>query len=380
MEAVAGRRVVDLGRGEEAYEGEAGLASAFLPGPRFGGQLRPLLEHLHQRRAHSESVVVVSRQSSRLAELWSEAGHTQAVLDSLPETLQPGDVHFVQGALSEGWELRDHAGSAVHLLSDAEVFGWGRPRPRPVPRPSAAAPEAAYADLRPGDWVVHVEYGIGRFMGLVERTLDDLPREFLLVEYAEGDQLFVPVHQADQITRYIGVDDAAPSASRLGTQEWERSKGRAREAAEAVARDLLDLYARRMAAEGHAFSSDSGWQRELEASFPYIETDDQLRAIEAVKRDMENQRPMDRLICGDVGYGKTEVALRAAFKAVMDGKQVAVLVPTTVLAQQHYQTFSERLKPFPVSVAMLSSSHLISTAGPLQPGRLLRLVSVCFIP
>ena len=361
-EAIADRRVVDLGRGSEAYEGDGGLAPAFLPGPRFGGQIRPLLDHIRQRCARHEAVVVVSRQSPRLAELWSEAGPAEAVREVLPHTLLPGEVHFIQGALSEGWELRGPEGPAVHLLSDAEVFGWGRPRPRPAPRPSAAAPEAAYADLRPGDWVVHVEYGIGRFTGLVERTLDELAREFLLIEYADGDQLFVPVHQADQITRYIGVDDAAPSASRLGTQEWERSKGRAREAAEAVARDLLDLYARRMAAEGHAFSADGGWQRELEASFPYIETEDQLLAIDAVKTDMERRRPMDRLICGDVGYGKTEVALRAAFKAVMDGRQVAILVPTTVLAQQHFDTFRQRLAAFPVEVEMLSRFRTRSEA------------------
>ncbi len=354
QESIADRRLVDLGRGEEAYEGETGLAPAFLPGPRFGGQLRPLLEHMRQQRSRMQAVVVVSRQASRLAELWSEAGPAESVRQTLPESISPGDVHFVQGALSEGWELRRDPGPALHLLSDAEVFGWGRPRSRPAPRPSAAAPEAAYADLRPGDWVVHVEFGIGRFKGLVERTLDDLLREFLLIEYADGDQLFVPVHQADQINRYVGVDDGAPTASRLGTQEWERNKGRAREAAEAVARDLLDLYARRMAAQGHAFSPDAAWQRELEASFAYVETDDQLRAIEAVKLDMEQQRPMDRLICGDVGYGKTEVALRAAFKAVMDGRQVGILVPTTVLAQQHYDTFRQRLAAFPVEVEMLS--------------------------
>ena len=202
--------------------------------------------------------------------------------------------------------------------------------------------------------MVHVDYGIGRFAGLVERTLDDLRREFLLIEYADGDQLFVPVHQADRVTRYIGAEGATPTASRLGTQEWERTKTRAHEAVAEVARDLLELYARRMTVEGHAFPPDSTWQHELEASFPYIETEDQLAALRAVKSDMERLRPMDRLICGDVGYGKTEVALRAAFKAVMDGRQVAILVPTTVLAQQHFNTFRQRLAAFPVAVDMLS--------------------------
>ena len=353
-EALSDRQVVDLGGSAAMTENEAPLQTSFSPGPRFGGQIRPLLDFLGERRSRHEAVVVVSRQAPRLAELWAESGVHRPVIDALPAEHVPGDLHFIQGALSEGWELRLPSNGRLHLLTDAEVFGWGRPRPRPQPRPTAVAPESAYADLRPGDWVVHVDYGIGRFRGLVERRLDGLPREFLLIEYADGAELFVPIHQADRVTRYVGVDVAPPSASRLGTQEWERSKGRARDAVEQVARDLLELYARRMAVSGHAFSPDTTWQSELEASFPYIETEDQLQAIEAIKQDMERSRPMDRLICGDVGYGKTEVALRAAFKAVMDGKQVAILVPTTVLAQQHFDTFRQRLAAFPVEVEMLS--------------------------
>jgi transcription-repair coupling factor (superfamily II helicase) len=258
--------------------------------------------------------------------------------------------------VTDGWSLASPGRPRLHLLTDTELFGWGRPRPRLRLREAVAAPEAMFADLRPGDLVVHVDFGIGRFSGLVERTVDSIRREFLQIEYAEGDQLFVPIHQSDRITRYVGTGEGhdAPTLSRLGSQEWESSKERARAAVEEVARDLLDLYARRLTVSGHAFPADTTWQRELEASFPYVETDDQLQALEAVKRDMENPRPMDRLICGDVGYGKTEVALRAAFKAVLDGKQVAVLVPTTVLAQQHFQTFQQRLAAFPVTLEMLS--------------------------
>jgi transcription-repair coupling factor (superfamily II helicase) len=184
--------------------------------------------------------------------------------------------------------------------------------------------------------------------------VDGIEREYLSVEYAEGDQLFVPVYQADRLTRYIGPDAHPPTPTRLGSPEWRTTKSRVKEAVEEVAQDLLDLYARRNVVEGHAFGKDAPWQKELETSFPYIETQDQLRVIGEVKSDMETSKPMDRLICGDVGYGKTEVALRAAFKAVMDGKQVAILVPTTVLAQQHYHTFCQRLAPFPVEVEMLS--------------------------
>ena len=353
-EALEDRTVLDLGMLSVDDEMGWDLAEAFEPGPRFGGQLRALLEHLEGLRRAHDLTVVVSRQAQRLAELWSEAGHPQPVMERLPADLTAGDVHFVQGALSDGWRMEPRPGERIDLLTDAEIFGWSRPQPRQRPTRRAASPEAFYSDLAPGDWVVHVEYGIGRFAGLVERTLDGLLREYLLVEYAEGDQLFVPVHQADRVTRYIGVDASPPTASRLGGQEWEHTRARAKEAVAQVARDLLDLYARRMAVVGHAFAPDATWQRELEASFAYLETEDQLLAIRAVKADMERPRPMDRLVCGDVGYGKTEVALRAAFKAVMDGRQVAMLVPTTVLAQQHFNTFRQRLAAFPVQVEMLS--------------------------
>ncbi len=242
----------------------------------------------------------------------------------------------------------------MHLLTDGEIFGWSRPLPRRRYRPTAEAPESVYGDLQPGDWVVHVDHGIGKYMGLVQRAEGSVQQEYLCVEYAEQDQLFVPIHHADRLTRYVGAEGRGPSISRLGGVTWTSTKQKVREAVQEIAGELLELYAKRQVAEGYAFSPDTPWQRELEASFPYIETEDQLTALEEIKGDMEVPRPMDRLLCGDVGYGKTEVTLRAAFKAVMDGKQVAVLVPTTVLAQQHYDTFSARLAGFPVTVEMLS--------------------------
>jgi len=347
-------RTIDLGSVSKIDLDEIQLADSFAPGPRFSGQLRPLMDNLIERILSHETVVVVSRQAPRLSELWSETDMPRPVLEELPVNLTPGDLHFVHGALSEGWVLDPPDGERINLVTDTEIFGWAKPRPRPRRRRVAAAPELAYADLHTGDWVVHIDYGIGRFSGLVERMLDGLQREFLLIEYDGGDQLYVPIHQADRITRYIGADGSQPKPSRLGTQEWEQVKVTATKAVEQVARDLLKLYAQRRTIRGHAFSSDTPWQGELEASFPYEETVDQIQALEEVKRDMELNRPMDRLICGDVGYGKTEVALRAAFKAVMDGMQVAILVPTTVLAQQHYNTFHRRLAAFPVQVEMLS--------------------------
>ncbi|NLX10264.1 MAG: transcription-repair coupling factor [Chloroflexi bacterium] len=348
------RQVLHLGTNPEfpIVEG-AVLGDLFVPGPRHGGQLRMLLEDLFGLYDRGEPVVVVTQQAQRIAELWGEQETYRPPVSHLAPADDIGRLIFVEGSLGEGWALRDER-TGYHLLTDAEIFGWKRPEPRRRQQPRALPPESSFADLQIGDYVVHVEYGIGRFAGLRKRVLDEIEREYLVIEYAGTDLLYVPIHQADRISRYIGADDSAPQLNRLGTQDWVRTKETTQRAVEEVARELLELYAVRAEVQGHAFSPDTPWQHELEASFPYVETDDQLQALHEVKTDMERPRPMDRLICGDVGYGKTEVALRAAFKAVMDGKQVAILVPTTVLAQQHYNTFSRRLLPFPVKVEMLS--------------------------
>lgn len=321
------------------------IATFFIPGERFTGRLRPALEHVAKAVSSREPVFIVSRQSARLQELWAEQSKQPSTIDN---------PQFLEGSLSEGFIFLPPTGSPIHLLTDGELFGWRRPEARLRAHVAAEAPEAAYADLQPGDWVVHVDHGVGKFLGLYRRTMEGIEREYLAVEYADGDQLYVPVYQADRLTRYVGPDNREPTATRLGSVEWKTDKTRAKEAAEEVAEDLLELYAQRQIVPGYPYSVDSPWQQELEASFPYVETVDQLRVLKEVKRDMETPRPMDRLICGDVGYGKTEVALRAAFKAVMGGKQVAVLVPTTVLAQQHFRTFRERLAAFPIEVEMLS--------------------------
>ena len=222
----------------------------------------------------------------------------------------------------------------------------GRERKRGVLR--------SFSELRTGDIVVHEDHGIARFAGFDTKTVAEVTRDYLYLEYAGSDRVFVPVDQLAKISRYVGAGGAHPPLSKLGGTRWETIKSRARRAAQELAGELLNLYAERKHREGHAFPSDSDWQREFEDAFPFTETPDQRDAIEFVKADMEAPRPMDRLICGDVGYGKTEVALRAAFKAVQDGKQVMLLVPTTILAQQHYGTFSERLKDYPVTIEHVS--------------------------
>ncbi|MGE5248960.1 MAG: transcription-repair coupling factor [Bacteroidota bacterium] len=341
VDSLHGRPVLELGRSSEGdLPAPNGLADQFAHIERFAGRLKPFEDYLVYLVENAKQVVIVSRQSPRLQELWRQH-----------EELQTSDENpkFVEASLSEGWQLGD-----LFLITDSEVFGWERPQPRTHQRPAIEAPETFYADLQTGDLVVHVDHGVGRFTGLVQRWLENHEREFLAVEYDSGDMLYVPVHQADRLTRYVGADGSTPSLDHLGGQGWSEKKSRVKEAVQKVAHELLDLYARRQVSVGHAFPPDTPWQKELEDSFPYVETEDQVRALVEIKQDMESTRPMDRLLCGDVGYGKTELALRAAFKAVMDGRQVAMLVPTTVLAQQHYETFQQRLAAFPVKVEMLS--------------------------
>ena len=262
----------------------------------------------------------------------------------------------------ELWQGFSWPAVRLALLTEADLAARGTSRPgsRDERRLPAARRRGGVdpLQLQAGDYVVHEQHGVGRFVELTSRTAAGATREYLVLEYAPGrrghppDRLYVPTDQLDEVTKYVGGE--APTLHRLGGADWAKTKGRARKAVREIAAELIRLYSARMASPGYAFGPDTPWQRELEDAFPYIETPDQLAAIDEVKRDMEKPVPMDRLICGDVGYGKTEIAIRAAFKAVQDGRQVAVLVPTTLLAQQHFNTFSERYAPFPVSVKPLS--------------------------
>jgi transcription-repair coupling factor (superfamily II helicase) len=239
----------------------------------------------------------------------------------------------------------------IAVVGEDDLFGRRR-HAHDEPRIGGRAAAAFASELSPGDFAVHRVHGVGRYLGMVRRTMAGTERDYLLLEYAAGDRLYVPADQLDVVARYVGGEH--PRLHRLGTNDWPRAKARVRRAVRDMAGELVRLYSARMAATGHAFSPDTPWQAELEDAFPHAETLDQVTAIDEVKRSMESPKPMDRLLCGDVGYGKTEVAVRVAFKAVTDGKQVAVLVPTTLLAEQHHVTFSERFAPFPVRVAMLS--------------------------
>jgi transcription-repair coupling factor (superfamily II helicase) len=316
--------------------------------PSYGGQLERFIAATKDLLRQRRRVIIVSHQAARLAELLAEEGIFVTPVTCIEEAPSAGSLILVQGSLPEGWTM----GKRTVLLTDAEVFGFVK-QPR-LRRPRPVQHRVLLPELSPGDYAVHVEHGIARFTGMTRLGVDGAEREYLCLQYAAGDRLYVPVDQADRVSRYVGSAGAPPALTRLGTHEWERVKRRVKESAREMARELLSLYAAREVVSGLAFSPDTPWQQELEASFPYIETPDQMEAVGRVKEDMEKAKPMDRLVCGDVGYGKTEVALRAAFKAVMDGKQVAMLVPTTVLAQQHFTTFQERLSAFPARVEMLS--------------------------
>ena len=270
--------------------------------------------------------------------------------DDIEKPLEVGDVIVTQGTLRQGFTVLPDDQRPLGIITDAEIFGVAKERRRITKRPVRKGP--ALEQLQPGAYVVHIEHGIGKFSGT--QVMGDEGKEFLVLEYAEDDKLYVPTEHLDRIQLYHGPSDAAPKLTRLGTQEWSRARARAKRATEQLAGELIALYAAREVSEGFSTGDDTPWQDALEASFPYQETPDQLATLEQVKKDLESQHPMDRLVCGDVGYGKTEIALRAAFKVVQSGRQVGILVPTTVLAQQHFETFTERLGPFPASVELLS--------------------------
>jgi transcription-repair coupling factor (superfamily II helicase) len=293
--------------------------------------------------------------SKRYAEVAAERELAVREQADLAEAPVEGMVTVVTGELAAGF-VADALKLAVFTSSD--LSGQRPPDKSARKMPGRRKTQINPLELAPGDPVVHAQHGVGRYVEMVQRTVQNATREYLLIEYAPskrgqpGDRLFVPMDQLDQVTRYVGGEN--PTLDKMGGADWAKRKGRARRAVREIAAELIKLYAARQATRGHAFSPDTTWQRELEDAFNFVETPDQLAAIDEVKRDMEQVVPMDRLICGDVGYGKTEIAVRAAFKAVQDGKQVAILVPTTLLVQQHHATFADRYAGFPVNVAPLS--------------------------
>ncbi|MEJ7652883.1 MAG: transcription-repair coupling factor, partial [Chloroflexia bacterium] len=326
---------------------DAGAEPLFSPITGFGGAVERILARLRIWTAERRRVVLVTRQGDRLRHLLAERAIPTASTRARDVQPPAGAVTIIAGRLPEGWSSEQ---LNLSILGDGELWGYVEPRRASAPRRNRAP--LFLADLQPGGFVVHVDHGIARYIGSVARGAPGAEREYLLLEYASGDKLYVPVDQVDRLSPYVGAG-GSPALSRLGSADWARTKRRVKRAADELAKELLSLYAARQTSRGYSFAPDGSLQHEFESAFPYVETDDQLHAVEEVKADMEAPRPMDRLVCGDVGYGKTEVALRAAFKAVVDGKQAAVLVPTTVLALQHFDVQAQN-GSLPIRVEMLS--------------------------
>ncbi|HET6286567.1 MAG TPA: transcription-repair coupling factor, partial [Amycolatopsis sp.] len=331
--------------------------------PNYRGEVERATTDLRAHTAAGGTAVLVVAghgTAARAVEQLSAGDVPASLAEGITGPLTPGVVTVTCGGLSDGFVSPERA---LVVLSESDLTGRGAgagtstkdfSTKMPSRRRNAVDPLA----LKTGDYVVHDQHGIGRFVEMVQRTVAGATREYLLLEYASakrghpGDRLFVPTDQLDEISRYVGGE--LPTLNKLGGSDWKNTKAKAKKAVKEIAAELVQLYAARQAAPGHAFGQDTPWQGELEDAFPFTETNDQLAAIDEVKADMERGVPMDRVICGDVGYGKTEIAVRAAFKAVQDGKQVAVLVPTTLLAQQHLNTFTERMSSFPVKIRGLS--------------------------
>lgn len=319
----------------------------------FHQKIDVLEKDLNQWMDKNYGIVILAGsqgRGERLAQELKERNIPIIFRKKMDQPIQRGQIIITVGGLHKGFDYTD-IGFAI--LSESDVFGERRKKRKPRFKEKGRKIES-FTDLKVGDYIVHENHGIGIYQGIDQMLVDGISKDYLKIQYGDGGILYVPTNQLDMVQKYIGSEGKAPKIHKLGGTEWLKTKSKAKAAVADLAKDLVALYAQRQQAVGFAFSKDTVWQKEFEDMFPYEETEDQLIAIEETKKDMESKKVMDRLLCGDVGYGKTEVAIRAAFKAVQDGKQVAYLVPTTLLAQQHYHTFQQRMQDFPISVQLLS--------------------------
>lgn len=310
------------------------LTAKQLPG--YGGSLDTALSDIKHYVQNKFGCVVLAGEERRVQSLKDllDKNNINCVLDyNLNQLPQPGMIYIGIGSLSSGFELPQ---SRYVVITEGQLMATSHKKKLPSREKSNRQKLNSYMELVPGDLVVHEQHGIGRFIEVVKMQVDGIEKDYMKIAYQGTDILYVPALQLDMVSKYIGAgEDSHQKLSKLGGTEWQKTKSRAKAAAKELAKELIALYAERQRIKGHAFSPDSAWQAEFEDSFEYNETDDQLKAIAQIKTDMEKSAPMDRLLCGDVGYGKTEVALRAVMKCILDGKQAVILVPTTVLAQQH---------------------------------------------
>lgn len=319
----------------------------------YRGKIDILTEEIGKWKKEGYGTIILAgtgAKGQKLSETLLAEGIENSYTEAPPETVYPGQLIVMPGGLNSGFEYPE---AKLAVVSDSEIFGRDRRQARRRSRDGRGKIKA-FTDLSIGDYVVHYVHGIGQYTGIEKLVVEGITKDYLKIRYMNGDYLYIPTMQMDLIQKYVGAGGKPPRLSKLGGGDWTKTRTKVKESLKEFAGELVKLYAERHAAKGYAFSPDTVWQAQFEGTFPYEETPDQLRSIEEVKRDMEMPKPMERLLCGDVGYGKTEVAIRAAFKAVMDGKQVAYLVPTTILAQQHYNNFIERMRDFPVKVDVLS--------------------------
>lgn len=323
------------------------------PMQSFHGQMNVLESEVERWKKSATTVLFLGETLERAEKIKAtlrDYGMEITMLEDQNEVIE-GVVQTGPGALTSGFEFPL---LKLAVITEQELFNKKAPKSKRRQKLSNAERIKSYSELKTGDYVVHVNHGIGKYLGIETLQINGIHKDYLKIKYQGTDELFVPVDQIELVQKYVGSEGKEPKIYKLGGSDWKRVKKKVESSVQDIADDLIKLYAEREAARGYAFSPDSDMQREFEAAFPYEETEDQLRSIQEIKRDMEREQPMDRLLCGDVGYGKTEVAIRAAFKATADGKQVAILVPTTILAQQHYETLKERLQDFPVNVGLLS--------------------------
>ncbi len=317
---------------------------------RYKGKMKLFTDDLKNYIYRGYKIVIMGGDEDRAKKLQSnlrEEGIHSKYSNDFDDSLKSGETVVTVGGLSEGFEIVD---MKFVLINYREIYGGAKDAKKGRKKRKALN----FEDLKIGDYVVHESHGVGKYVGTKRLEVRGTIKDYILIEYRGEDKLFLPIENLDSIYKYTSQEGKKPKINKLNSAEWSKTKAKAKKSVEDMADDLIKLYAKRMEEEGHAFEEDTPWQREFEDSFEFEETEGQLRSVEEIKTDMESKKPMDRLLCADVGYGKTEVALRAAFKAIMDGKQVAFLVPTTVLAKQHYNTIIERFKDFPVKASLLS--------------------------
>ena len=334
----------------------------------YNSQFDLLVKDLKNYKSRGYQVVLLcnsSMRGNRMVENLRDYGIEAFYSENNDRELKPKEIMISYGSVHQGFEYPE---LKFVVITQSDIFGKEKAKKRRQKKQYSGKKIQDFSELHVGDYVIHENYGLGIYRGIEKIEVDGIVKDYIRIEYADNSELFVLVNQLDQIGKYSGADAKPPKINKLGTKEWQNTKTKVKSAVRNIAKELVEVYAARQNGTGFPFAKDNAWQKEFEASFPYVETYDQQKAIDDTKRDMESTKIMDRLICGDVGYGKTEVAIRAAFKAVQDGKQVAVLVPTTILAQQHYNTFIQRMKEYPVRIDMMSRFRTASGVADTKAG------------